>query len=245
MSGISVMTDLATYPAPESSGFVDVPGGRIWYRSNGDRHRDRVPLLIVHGGPGMQHDYLLPLTELAEERRVILYDQLDCGRSDRPGDPANWTFERYLAEIEYLRQGLGLERCHLLGNSWGGSLAAVYAGAGSSGLELAAQNVIVGGVGELGEDRKGPDQKQHVRLGQSHQKPVQRDFALAGPVLPHRLAADILNQVIGGLAMLFADHLAQQPPQKADEGAVFAGVSLLDPHHSGLARNCTITLRVP
>ncbi|HVJ43501.1 MAG TPA: proline iminopeptidase-family hydrolase [Dongiaceae bacterium] len=134
MSGISVMTDLATYPAPDSSGFVDVPGGRVWYRSNGDRHQDRLPLLIVHGGPGMQHDYLLPLTALAEERRVILYDQLDCGRSDRPGDSANWTFERYLAEIEYLRLALGLERCHLFGNSWGGSLAAVYAGAGSSGL---------------------------------------------------------------------------------------------------------------
>ncbi|HVI89536.1 MAG TPA: proline iminopeptidase-family hydrolase [Dongiaceae bacterium] len=122
------------YPEPESSGFIEVPGGHIWYRSNGDRHSDRLPLVALHGGPGMQHDYLLPLTALAEERRVILYDQLDCGRSDHPGDPANWTFERYLGEIEYLRHALGLDRFHLYGNSWGGSLAAVYAGAGSPGL---------------------------------------------------------------------------------------------------------------
>lgn len=128
------LIDADGYPEPESSGFIEVPGGHIWYRSNGDAHRDRLPLLALHGGPGMQHDYLLPLTALATERRVILYDQLDCGRSDHPDDPANWTFERYLTEIEYLRQALGLTHCHLYGNSWGGSLAAVYAGAGSGGL---------------------------------------------------------------------------------------------------------------
>jgi len=128
------MIDVDICPEPESSGFIDVPGGRLWYRSNGDSHGDRLPLVALHGGPGMQHDYLLPLTALAEERRVILYDQLDCGRSDHPGDPANWTLEHYLAEIEYLRHALGLGRFHLFGNSWGGSLAAVYAGAGSPGL---------------------------------------------------------------------------------------------------------------
>ncbi len=122
------------YPEPDSSGFLDVAGGRVWYRSNGDQHTDRAPLLVLHGGPGMQHDYLLPLTALADHRRVIFYDQLDCGRSDHPGKPENWTFDRYLTEIEYLRQGLGLARLHLYGNSWGGSLAAVYAAARSAGL---------------------------------------------------------------------------------------------------------------
>jgi proline iminopeptidase len=123
-----------TFPEPESSGLIEVLGGHIWYRSNGDRHVDRAPLLVLHGGPGMQHDYLLPLMALADQRRVIFYDQLDCGRSDHPGLPENWTFQRYLTEIEYVRQRLGLTRCHLFGNSWGGSLAAVYAAAGSIGL---------------------------------------------------------------------------------------------------------------
>jgi proline iminopeptidase len=122
------------YPSPESSGWINVPGGRIWYRSNGDRQLDRAPLLALHGGPGMQHDYLLPLTALAEERRVIFYDQLDCGRSDRSKDPRNWTVERYLSEIDPIREALGLTRLHLYGNSWGGSLAAEYAAARPAGL---------------------------------------------------------------------------------------------------------------
>ncbi len=125
---------IETYPAPDSSGWVDVPGGRIWYRSNGDRHRDRAPLLVLHGGPGMQHDYLLPLVALADRRRVIFYDQLDCGRSDRSKDPRNWTVERYLAEIDPIREELGLERLHLYGNSWGASLAAEYAALRPAGL---------------------------------------------------------------------------------------------------------------
>jgi proline iminopeptidase len=128
-----------TYPEPESSGFIKVPGGRAWYRSNGDHQTNDdgagpAPLLILHGGPGMQHDYLLPLTALADRRRVIFYDQLDCGRADHPGKPENWTFDRYLSEIEAIRTALGLNRLHLYGNSWGGSLAAVYAAGDPPGL---------------------------------------------------------------------------------------------------------------
>lgn len=114
-------------PAPESTGFVEVPGGRIWYRSNGDRHADRPALVGIHGGPGVPYDYLLPLTALSGERRVILYDQLDVGRSEKPGDPANWTVPRFVAEIDPLRQALGLDEIHLFGNSWGGTIAAEYA----------------------------------------------------------------------------------------------------------------------
>src|SRR6185369_7080549 len=114
-------------PAPESTGFVEVEGGRIWYRSNGDRHTDRPALVGVHGGPGVPHEYLLPLTALSGERRVILYDQLDVGKSDKPGDPKNWTMPRFVTEIEALRKALKLERIHLFGNSWGGTIAAEYA----------------------------------------------------------------------------------------------------------------------
>jgi len=114
-------------PAPESSGFVEVEGGRIWYRSNGDRHRDLPPLVGIHGGPGVPHEYLLPLTALSGERRVILYDQLDVGKSDRPGDPKNWTVPRFVGEIDALRKALKLEQMHLFGNSWGGTIAAEYA----------------------------------------------------------------------------------------------------------------------
>jgi proline iminopeptidase len=121
------MAKTHTVPAPESTGFVKVEGGRIWYRSNGDRHKDALPLLCVHGGPGAPHNYLLPLTALSGGRRVILYDQLDVGQSDKPGDSRNWVLERFVAEIDAIREALGLEEFHLYGNSWGGTIAAEYA----------------------------------------------------------------------------------------------------------------------
>jgi proline iminopeptidase len=129
------MSKTQTVPAPESTGHVEVEGGRIWYRSNGDRHKDQAPLLCVHGGPGVPHEYLLPLTALSFERRVILYDQLDVGKSDQPGDPKNWRVERFVAEIDAIREKLGLDRFHLYGNSWGGTIAAEYAIGRPQGLK--------------------------------------------------------------------------------------------------------------
>ena len=72
-------------------GYIEVPGGQVWYRAVGDE-ADAVPLLCLHGGPGFTHYYLEALESLADRRRVIFYDQLGCGRSDRPGDPSLWTW---------------------------------------------------------------------------------------------------------------------------------------------------------
>jgi proline iminopeptidase len=72
-------------------GTIEVPGGRVWYRSVGE---GGTPLLCLHGGPGFTHYYLEPLEALAGRRRVIFYDQLGCGRSDRPDDASLWTVER-------------------------------------------------------------------------------------------------------------------------------------------------------
>jgi proline iminopeptidase len=124
-----------TFIAPESSGHIEVAGGRVWYRSNGDRHRTRAPLLVIHGGPGAPHDYLLPLLAMSGERRVVFYDQLDTGRADRPGDPKNWTVERFVDEVERVRGALGLTELHILGNSWGGTIAAEYAMRRPGGLK--------------------------------------------------------------------------------------------------------------
>jgi proline-specific peptidase len=83
-------------------------------------------LLLLHGGPGAGHDYLEPLAALAEDRPVIFYDQLGCGRSDRPSDPGLWQIGRFVREVDQVREALGLERIHLLGQSWGGWLAIEY-----------------------------------------------------------------------------------------------------------------------
>lgn len=113
-------------------GYIDVTGGRVWFRIVGADSTE-TPLLVLHGGPGATHDYLEPLAALADERPVVFYDQLGCGNSDRPDDPALWTVERYVGEVGKVREALGLSRVHLLGQSWGGGLAAEYVLSAESG----------------------------------------------------------------------------------------------------------------
>ncbi len=111
---------------PEAQGRISVPGGQVWYKIVG-QGRPGVPLLCLHGGPGMPHDYLEPLADLAVDRPVVFYDQLGCGKSDRPADDALWTVDRFVEEVAVVRDALGLDRVHLFGNSWGGWLALQYA----------------------------------------------------------------------------------------------------------------------
>src|ERR1700728_3571535 len=110
----------------EVEGYIGVPGGRVWYRSVGEQSGDRAPLLCLHGGPGFTHYYLEPLEALADRRQVIFYDQLGCGRSDRPDDLSLWTVDRFVGELAQCRATLGLDRLHLFGSSWGGMLAMQY-----------------------------------------------------------------------------------------------------------------------
>ena len=111
-------------PATYDEGHIDVRGGRVWYRSIGNGAG--APLLCLHGGPGFPHDYLEELEGLADRRRVVFYDQLGCGKSDRPRDRSLWTLDRFVDEVATVRAALGLDRVHLLGSSWGGMLALQY-----------------------------------------------------------------------------------------------------------------------
>ncbi len=108
-----------------SEGYVDVPGGRVWYKVLGEEH-DATPLLCLHGGPGFTHNYLEALETLADQRPVIFYDQLGCGKSDRPGDLSLWTVDRFVEELAQVRAALKLDDLHLFGSSWGGMLAMQY-----------------------------------------------------------------------------------------------------------------------
>ena len=126
-------------------GYVEVEGGRVWYRRLGEG--DALPVLLLHGGPGAAHDYMLPLAErFSEHRPAIVYDQLGCGRSEHPDDDSLWTVDRSVAEIDQVRAALGLERCHLLGQSWGGWLAIDYMARGPvgvAGLVLASTSASI------------------------------------------------------------------------------------------------------
>lgn len=105
-------------------GFLGVPGGNVYYRIIGSG--EGVPLLLLHGGPGGRSCGFSVLSDLGRERPVILYDQLGSGRSDRPTDTSLWRTDRFVDELQAVRDGLGLRRVHILGHSWGGALLAEY-----------------------------------------------------------------------------------------------------------------------
>ena len=106
-------------------GKVQVPGGAVWYQVLGRRYKPAV--VVLHGGPGYPHDYLEPLSELADKYQVVFYDQLGCGKSDRPDNPRLWTIERFVEELNAVCRALRLKPHHLFGHSWGSILAVEYA----------------------------------------------------------------------------------------------------------------------
>lgn len=106
--------------------YLDVTGGRIWYDYIG-KDKPGIPLVILHGGPGFPHNYLRSLERLADDRPILFYDQLGCGRSDRPDNLHLWSVERFVEELGQLRKHLALEQLHILGHSWGTMLAVDYA----------------------------------------------------------------------------------------------------------------------
>jgi len=114
----------ATDTFPSEEGMIDVPGGKVWYRKIGNG--PGVPLLAMHGGPGGTSCRFEVLAPLANERPVIFYDQLGSGRSEHPTDTSLWNFPRFVQEVDAVRRALKLDAVHLLGHSWGGSLAAEY-----------------------------------------------------------------------------------------------------------------------
>ena len=103
----------------------------------------RLPILALHGGPGLPHESLEPLEALARgSRPVVFYDQIGCGNSTRTHAPA-WGVDLFLRELAAVRRELGLSRVHLLGHSWGGMLAMEHALTGANGL---ASLVLVGAI---------------------------------------------------------------------------------------------------
>src|SRR5260370_11887944 len=97
-------------------GFIPVSGQyRAWFSIvGGGADHENTPLLTLHGGPGVPHDYITDMAELASDtRRVIFYDQLGCGRSDQPKHPSLWTIQPSREEIDIVRRALGLYQEHL------------------------------------------------------------------------------------------------------------------------------------
>ncbi|WP_314254098.1 proline iminopeptidase-family hydrolase [Streptomyces sp. DSM 40907] len=124
--------------APSAKGRVPFGEYRTWYRITGTPGAGRPAVVVLHGGPGSTHDYLLSLAALADEGwPVVHYDQLGSGGSTRLPDRGAdfWTVELFEAELDNLLRELGVADDYvLLGQSWGGMLAARHAARRPAGL---------------------------------------------------------------------------------------------------------------
>ena len=114
--------------------------GETWYRIVGDLSSKKTPVVVLHGGPGAAHNYVIAIAEIiaATGRPAILYDQLGCGLSTHLQDaPIEfWTPELFMEELDLLTKHLGInENYAVIGQSWGGMLGMQYATTHRPGLK--------------------------------------------------------------------------------------------------------------
>lgn len=118
---------------PQDTGTVQMislkEGFKVWTKKFGDN--PRIKVLLLHGGPAMTHEYLKSFSDFfpQEDFEFYYYDQLGSYHSDQPENDSLWTIERFVEEVEQVRQALDLDSSNffLLGNSWGGLLGMEYA----------------------------------------------------------------------------------------------------------------------
>jgi len=128
------------------TGFVEVNGFKLFYKTFGIGGE---VLLCLHGGPGATHQYLLSLGELGDEKlRVVMYDQLGVGESEKPKDTSLFTIEYGAEEVEGFRKAMKLGKVNLFGSSYGGALALQYALKYQSNIK---KLIIAGGLASVPE----------------------------------------------------------------------------------------------
>ncbi len=124
--------------------FVDLAAVRLYTRTLGSGE----PLLVLHGGPALSHEYLYPgLSPLADVAKVVFFDQRGCGRSSKPAD-GRYDMATMAADVEGVRRSLRLGRVNVLGFSFGGMLAQEYALRYPGSLK----RLVVAGAGPSGAD---------------------------------------------------------------------------------------------
>ncbi|HET7189411.1 MAG TPA: alpha/beta hydrolase [Gemmatimonadaceae bacterium] len=113
-------------PPPRADGFTSTTPVPLYWAEYGDPAAP--PVLLLHGGPGASHEYLLPqMLELASEHRLVCYDQRGGGRSRHDTDRATIGWRDQVADVERVALELSVTPLHIVGYSWGGLLAMLYA----------------------------------------------------------------------------------------------------------------------
>ncbi|MGK5595367.1 MAG: alpha/beta fold hydrolase [Parachlamydiaceae bacterium] len=111
-------------PFTVSEGFVQSDEGKLFYRIVGKGD----PIILIHGGPGLDHSYFLPaLDALADRHSVIFYDQRGSGKSECVVNCETINMERFVNDLEKLRSALKLDKVSIIGHSWGSLVAIEYA----------------------------------------------------------------------------------------------------------------------
>ncbi len=129
---------------PGRERFVDLPSVRLFTRAVGRGE----PLLVLHGGPALSHEYLFPgLSPLADTAKLVFFDHRGCGRSSKPQD-GRYDMATMAADVEGVRRALRLGRVNVLGFSFGGMLAQEYALRFPDSL----RRLILAGAGPSGAD---------------------------------------------------------------------------------------------
>jgi proline iminopeptidase len=249
----------------EQTGYVEVPGGRVWWMRAGSG--PKTPLLLLHGGPGAGHNYLLPLRALADERPVIFYDQLGGGRSDAPEDESLYTVARSVEELDAVRNALGLDRIVLFGNSWGAMLAIEYfvtcgspgverlvlSGAAASGPQTVAGmrrliDALPNGAGVRMKELEAAGQQQSSEYQSLVELFYRRHFCRAQPWPPEVLAtADNVSRSPAYKIMWGPNEFTATGPLKdwerrSDLGALRVPTLLTTGQHDEVTLDCHTTI---
>jgi proline iminopeptidase len=191
-------TDSSTVKTGGSQ-LIDVDGKyKVWTKKAGN---GKIKVLLLHGGPGIPHDYLECFEDFLpkEGMEIYFYDQLGCGNSDIPNDTSLWHLPRFVEEVEAVRKGLKLDEFYIFGHSWGTMLAMEYVAKYPSHVKGAVFSNMTAGMQSftayldtLKNRLLAPAEKQTF---DSLDKAKQYDSPLYGDLLMNRLYANALCRI--------------------------------------------------
>ena len=194
-----------------SEGFIALPQTQLYYQTAGKGE----PIIILHGGPGMDHSYLLPQMEiLKKDHQLIFFDQRTCGKSSFEMDSSLISMAQFVEDIEAVRKHFQLEKVNLMGHSWGGLLAMWYAKMYSDRLKslilvnsIGANKVYTRQAQENLQSKFTPEEQLQMQaLMQSTAFQNQEDSALLAAFRMSFAATFYNRDLLQGLNLQLPDH---------------------------------------
>ncbi|MEO1056309.1 MAG: proline iminopeptidase-family hydrolase [Actinomycetota bacterium] len=209
---------------------LTVPGGEVTtWRSDPETPTGRTPLLFLHGGPGGSSDGFAVFEQLADERPVLMWDQLGSRRSTWAGTPEElWTRDRFCAEVDAVRSAFDLDEVVLYGHSWGGWLSVEYLSrqpAGVVGAVLADTSASFASF-QASIDRRVAELPDEFRAGVAKR----RDGVPVDDPEYHRAALEFYRRFV--VRNVPVDRIAEQVLERQRSSEVFQCMQGADELHA-------------